>query len=148
MRKTGHCFLVATLQSRQSCQKYFNLARFFRNHVTVMRCVLPEDTLTNIIDKARQIRNPVGAAFFLWVNVAYPQPPAEGNERASRLCANMPFLLHDCAAPSFLEVEHADHAAAMPGVCKQRHVAAVALDRCRTAQAGVPNRGPSVSPMQ
>ena len=34
---------------------------------------LLEETLQSIIDKARQIRNSVEAAFFLWVNVAYLQ---------------------------------------------------------------------------
>ncbi|MEB0137054.1 Fic family protein [Actimicrobium sp. CCC2.4] len=85
---------------------------------------LLEDTLQDIIDKARQIRNPVEAAFFLWVNVAYLQPFADGNKRTSRLSANMPLLLYNCAPLSFLDVERTDYATAMMGVYEQRNVSA------------------------
>ena len=56
---------------------------------------LLEETLKSILDKVRQIRNPVEAAFFLWVNVAYLQPFADGNKRTSRLSANMPLMLYN-----------------------------------------------------
>ncbi len=85
---------------------------------------LLEDTLKSIVDKARQIRNPVEAAFFLWVNVAYLQPFADGNKRTSRLSANMPLLLCNCAPLSFLDVERSDYATAMLGVYEQRNVSA------------------------
>lgn len=84
---------------------------------------LLEDTLKDIIDKARQIRNPVEAAFFLWVNVAYLQPFSDGNKRTSRLSANMPLMLYNCAPLSFLDVERDDYAEAMLGVYEQRNVA-------------------------
>ena len=85
---------------------------------------LLEATLHSIIDKARHIRNPVEAAFFLWVNVAYLQPFADGNKRTSRLSANLPLLLHNCAPLSFLDVERSDYATAMLGIYEQRHVGA------------------------
>ena len=85
---------------------------------------LLEETLKSIIDKVRHIRNPVEAAFFLWVNFAYLQPFADGNKRTSRLSANMPLLLHNCAPLSFLDVERTDYATAMLGVYEQRNVAA------------------------
>jgi Fic family protein len=85
---------------------------------------LLEETLKSFIDKARHIRNPVEAAFFLWVNVAYLQPFADGNKRTSRLSANMPLLLYNCAPLSFLDVERSDYATAMLGVYEQRNVAA------------------------
>jgi len=85
---------------------------------------LLEETLKSIIDKARFIRNPVEAAFFLWVNLAYLQPFADGNERTSRLGANMPLLLYNCSPLSFLDVERTDYATAMLGVYEQRNVAA------------------------
>ena len=85
---------------------------------------LLEETLKSIIDKVRHIRNPVEASFFLWVNVAYLQPFADGNKRTSRLSANMPLLLHNCAPLSFLDVERTDYASAMLGVYEQRNVAA------------------------
>jgi Fic family protein len=84
---------------------------------------LLEGMLKSIIDKVRHIRNPVEAAFFLWVNVAYLQPFADGNKRTSRLSANMPLLLYNCAPLSFLDVERTDYATAMLGVYEQRNVA-------------------------
>ena len=86
--------------------------------------VLLEETLKSIVDKARHIRNPVEAAFFLWVNLAYLQPFADGNKRTSRLSANMPLMLYNCAPLSFLDVERTDYATAMLGVYEQRNVAA------------------------
>jgi prophage maintenance system killer protein len=83
-----------------------------------------EETLRSIVDKVRHIRNPVEAAFFLWVNVAYLQPFADGNKRTSRLSANMPLLLYNCAPLSFMDVERTDYATAMLGVYEQRNVAA------------------------
>jgi Fic family protein len=85
---------------------------------------LLEETLNAIVDKVRSIRNPVEAAFFLWVNLAYLQPFADGNKRTSRLCANMPLMLYNCAPLSFLDVERSDYATAMLGVYEQRNVAA------------------------
>ena len=85
---------------------------------------LLEETLKSIIDKVRHIQNPVEAAFFLWVNLAYLQPFADGNKRTSRLSANMPLLLYNCAPLSFLDVERADYATAMLGVYEQRNVVA------------------------
>jgi hypothetical protein len=85
---------------------------------------LLEEALKSIIDKVRHIRNPVEAAFFLWVNLAYLQPFADGNKRTSRLSANMPLLLYNCAPLSFLDVARTDYATAMLGVYEQRKVAA------------------------
>ena len=50
---------------------------------------------TQIIDKACLIKNPVEAAFFVWVNLAYLQPFADGNKRTSRLAANIPLMLYN-----------------------------------------------------
>jgi len=77
---------------------------------------LLEEVLAACIDKARQVNNAVEAAFFLWVNVAYLQPFADGNKRTSRLAANMPLMLSNCAPLSFLDVEPHDYALAMLGV--------------------------------
>lgn len=83
-----------------------------------------EETLQSIIGKVRHIRNPVEAAFFLWVHLAYLQPFADGNKRTSRLSANLPLLLYNCAPLSFLDVARSDYATAMLGVHEQRNVAA------------------------
>jgi Fic family protein len=85
---------------------------------------LLEERLNTIVDKVRNIRNPVEAAFFLWVNLAYLQPFANGNKRTSRLSANMPLMLYNCAPLSFLDVERSDYATAMLGVYEQHNVAA------------------------
>lgn len=85
---------------------------------------LLEQALDSIVEKVRQIRNPVEAAFFLWVNLAYLQPFADGNKRTSRLSANMPLMLNNCAPLSFLDVERTDYATAMLGVYEQCNVGA------------------------
>jgi hypothetical protein len=76
----------------------------------------PEEMLRLIIDKAREIRNPIEAAFFLWVNIAYLQAFEDGDKRTSRLSANLPLLLLNCAPLSFLDVEPEAYAYAMMGV--------------------------------
>ena len=89
---------------------------------------LLEEMLVQVIDKARHVRNPIEAAFFLWVNLAYLQPFVDGNKRTSRLGANLPLMLANCAPLSFIDVEPRDYALAMLGVYEQRDVAlAVAL---------------------
>jgi Fic family protein len=77
---------------------------------------LLEEMFAVILDKARRIANPVESAFFLWVNLAYLQPFEDGNKRTSRLAANVPLLLRNCAPLSFLGVEPDDYAMAMMGV--------------------------------
>jgi Fic family protein len=69
-----------------------------------------------IIVKAQHIKNPVEAAFFLWVNLAYLQPFEDGNKRTSRLAANIPLMLYNCAPLSFLDVDPRDYAKAMLGI--------------------------------
>lgn len=78
--------------------------------------MLLEEMLDLILAKARLIKNPVEAAFFLWVNVAYLQPFEDGNKRTSRLAANIPLMLYNCAPLSFLDVDINDYAQAMLGV--------------------------------
>lgn len=77
---------------------------------------LLEEMLARIVDRARLIKNPVEAAFFLWVNLAYLQPFEDGNKRTSRLAANVPLLLYNCAPLAFLDVDPHDHANAMLGI--------------------------------
>lgn len=77
---------------------------------------LLEEMLGAIIGKARLIKNPVESAFFLWVNLTYLQPFEDGNKRTSRLAANIPLMLYNCAPLSFLDVDSQDYAQAMMGV--------------------------------
>lgn len=77
---------------------------------------LLNEMLGIILEKARLIKNPLECAFFLWVNLAYLQPFEDGNKRTSRLAANIPLMLYNCAPLSFLDVEPIDYARAMIGV--------------------------------
>ena len=79
-----------------------------------------------ILDKARQIKNPIEAAFFLWINLAYLQPFEDGNKRTSRLAANIPLMLYNCSPLSFLDVNPEDYALAMMGVYEQRDMSMAA----------------------
>jgi len=83
---------------------------------------LLEEMLGILIDKARAIKNAIEAAFFLWLNVAYLQPFEDGNKRTSRLCANLPLMLSNCAPLSFLDVERSDYALSVMGVYERLDV--------------------------
>lgn len=86
-----------------------------------------QEMLDAIVDKARHIKNPVEAAFFLWVNLAYLQPFADGNKRTSRLAANIPLTLYNCPPLSFLDIDQQSYVRAMLGVYEFQDVA-LALD--------------------
>jgi len=83
---------------------------------------LLRELLVLIVEKARLIKNPIESAFFLWVNIAYLQPFADGNKRTSRLAANLPLLISNCAPLSFIDVTQADYADAMLGVYEECNV--------------------------
>lgn len=100
-----------------------------------------DEMLAAIVDKARHINNPVEAAFFLWVNIAYLQPFEDGNKRTSRLCANLPLLLQNCAPLSFLDVEPADYALAVLGVYEKQDVSLAAELFCRTYRRSIEKYG-------
>ncbi len=85
-----------------------------------------EEMFARIVEKAKSIRNPVEAGFFLWINLAYLQPFEDGNKRTSRLAANIPLMLYNCAPLSFLDVDQSDYATAMMGVYEYRDVAVAA----------------------
>lgn len=76
--------------------------------------------LDSIVDKAARIENPVEAALFLWIQLAYLQPFESGNELTSRLAANIPLLLHNCAPLTFQDVTRDDYARAMLAVYELR----------------------------
>lgn len=75
-----------------------------------------KEMFERIIATTRYIKNPLEAAFFLWVNLAYLQPFEDGNKRVSRLAANIPLMLYNHAPLSFLNVDREDYALAMMGV--------------------------------
>jgi hypothetical protein len=77
---------------------------------------LLQEMFERIVSTAQHIKNPLEAAFFLWVNLAYLQPFEDGNKRVSRLAANVPLMLYNQAPLSFLDVDREDYALAMMGV--------------------------------
>ena len=76
-----------------------------------------------VLEKAQRIKNPLESAFFLWVHLAYLQPFEDGNKRTSRLVANVPLMLYNCAPLSFMDVAREDYAEAMIGVYEHCDVA-------------------------
>src|ERR1700733_7830728 len=99
---------------------------------------LLEEMLSLIIEKSRQIKNPIEGAFFLWVNLAYLQPFEDGNKCTSRLSANLPLLLYNCAPLSFLDVDPADYAVAMLGVYEREDVSLAGELFAWTYQRSIP----------
>lgn len=96
-------------------------------HTTYIPTQVPmliDEMLNSIVERARLIKNPAEAAFFLWVNIAYLQPFEDGNKRTSRLSANIPLLLYNCAPLSFLDVDQNDYALAMIGIYELLDVSA------------------------
>jgi len=85
-----------------------------------------EEMLALIVEKSRLIKNPIEGAFFLWLNLAYLQPFEDGNKRTSRLGANLPLLLYNCAPLSFLDIDPADYALATLGVYERLDVSLAA----------------------
>jgi fido (protein-threonine AMPylation protein) len=83
---------------------------------------LLQEMTSLIIGKAQHIKNPVEAAFFLWVNLAYLQPFEDGNKRTSRLAANIPLMLYNCAPLAFLDTDQRDYAMAMLGIYERLDV--------------------------
>lgn len=95
-------------------------------YLPIQAPLLLREMFDRIVEKARLIKNPVEAAFFLWVNLAYLQPFEDGNKRTSRLSANIPLMLYNCAPLSFLDVDAQDYAYAMMGVYERCDVALAA----------------------
>lgn len=88
---------------------------------------LLSEMLEHIVSKAARTRNPVEAAFFLWVNLAYLQPFVDGNKRTSRLMSNVPLMRRNCAPLSFIDVQSEDYGLAMLGVYERLDLS-VAVD--------------------
>lgn len=80
--------------------------------------------LKSIADKARQVHNPIEAAFFTWVNLSYLQAFNFGNGCTARLAANFPLLHKSCAPLSFRGVARDDYELALSGIYQKRDVSA------------------------
>lgn len=82
--------------------------------------------LKSIAAKARQIHNPIEAAFFTWVNLSYLQAFNFGNACTARLAANIPLLHKNCAPLSFQGVARDDYELALSGIYQKQDVTAAA----------------------
>lgn len=80
--------------------------------------------LKSIAHKARQVHNPIEAAFFTWVNLSYLQAFNFGNGSTARLAANIPLLHKNCAPLSFRGVARDDYELALRGIYQKRDVSA------------------------
>jgi fido (protein-threonine AMPylation protein) len=87
---------------------------------------LLREMLESIVHKAAAVNNPIEAAFFLWVHLAWLQPFEDGNKRVSRLAANIPLMIFNCAPLSFLDVDRHDYADAMLAAYELRDFAPAA----------------------
>jgi hypothetical protein len=69
-----------------------------------------------MLKKAEQIKNPFEQAFFIMVHLPYLQPFDDVNKRVSRLSANIPFIRHNLAPLSFIDVPDDIYIQGMLGV--------------------------------
>ncbi|WP_229227708.1 Fic family protein [Comamonas thiooxydans] len=83
-----------------------------------------QSLLKSIADKARQVHNPIEAAFFTWVNLSYLQAFNFGNGCTARMAANIPLLHKHCAPLSFQGVARDDYELALSGIYQKRDVSA------------------------
>ena len=60
------------------------------------------------------------------MNLAYLQPFEDGNKRTSRLSANIPLLMYNCAPLSFLDVTDDDYSRAKIGVYERLDISVAA----------------------
>jgi len=121
-----HAILMHNLLSDQEGlgairRKIVNIAG--TTYTPLQSSFLLEEMFGIIIEKARQIKNPVESAFFLWINLACLQPFEDGNKRTSRLAANIPLIIYNSAPLSFLDADASSYAYAMMGVYEKRNVA-------------------------
>lgn len=85
-----------------------------------------QSLLKSIGDKAREVHNPIEAAFFTWVNLSYLQAFNFGNDCTARLAANIPLLHKNCAPLSFQGVIRDDYELALSGIHQKQDVTAAA----------------------
>lgn len=85
-----------------------------------------QSLLKSIGDKAREVHNPIEAAFFTWVNLSYLQAFNFGNGSTARLAANIPLLHKNCAPLSFQGVPRDDYELALSSIYQKQDVTAAA----------------------
>lgn len=81
-----------------------------------------EQLFDQLLAKAAAIADPFEQAFFAMVHLPYLQPFEDVNKRVSRLAANIPFIKHNLAPLSFVDVPERDYVDALLGVYELRRV--------------------------
>jgi Fic family protein len=69
-----------------------------------------EELFDHLLATAAAIEDPFEQAFFAMVHLPYLQPFEDVNKRVSRLAANIPFICHNLAPLSFVDVPDQDYA--------------------------------------
>lgn len=75
-----------------------------------------------LLAKASEIADPFEQAFFVMVQLPYLQPFEDVNKRVSRLAANIPFIKHNLAPLSFVDVPERDYIDGILGMYELQRV--------------------------
>ena len=81
-----------------------------------------EELFDQLLAKASAIEDPFEQAFFVMVHVPYLQPFEDVNKRVSRLAANIPFIKHNLAPLSFVDVPERDYIDGLLGIYELQRV--------------------------
>lgn len=72
-----------------------------------------EKMLNHIKNTANNIENPIQAAFYLMMRIAYLQPFQDGNKRTSRAMCNVPLIQANLPPISFVDFDKKDYIVSM-----------------------------------
>ncbi|MCX5744171.1 MAG: Fic family protein [Proteobacteria bacterium] len=81
-----------------------------------------EQRFDQVLATATAIADPFEQAFFAMVHLPYLQPFEDVNKRVSRLAANIPFIKHNLAPLSFVDVPERDYIDGLLGVYELQRV--------------------------
>ena len=81
-----------------------------------------EQLFDQLLAKASEIEDPFEQAFFVMVHLPYLQPFDDVNKRVSRLAANIPFVKHNLAPLSFVDVPERDYVDGLLGIYELQRV--------------------------
>jgi Fic family protein len=81
-----------------------------------------EQLFDQLLAKASEIEDPFEQAFFVMVHLPYLQPFEDVNKRVSRLAANIPFVKHNLAPLSFVDVPERDYIEGLLGIYELQRV--------------------------
>jgi len=81
-----------------------------------------EQLFDQLLAKATEIADPFEQAFFAMVHLPYLQPFEDVNKRVSRLAANIPFIKHNLAPLSFVDVPERDYIDGLLGVYELQRI--------------------------